>query len=128
MKRILRLIGIVLMMHTVVEAAPARGGVRVFEQGDGSRFTGLLKGDASFHWIESNSQIVLFNPDDNFYYYAKVDADGKLKLTQTRVPASKKHASARSRESGGQKHSVSPSTHNALMQLLRESKKGNHPR
>ena len=128
MKQIIRLVTLLLMVSTLTYAAPARGGVKVFTQPDGTTFSGVLKGDASFHWIESNSNVVLFNPNDNFYYNAKVTENGKLVLTDTKTHNSIKHSPALNSNAGKKIHSVSPSTHKVLMQIIKESKKGNYPR
>ena len=65
-------------------AAPARSGLQVFTQPDGTKFQGYLKGDAAFHWIESDAKIVLYNPKDKFYYNAVVDANNSLVIGTTK--------------------------------------------
>jgi len=65
-------------------AAPARGGQQVFTQPDGTKFQGYLKGDAAFHWIESDAKIVLYNPKDKFYYNAIVDTNNSVVLGRTK--------------------------------------------
>jgi len=73
MKKIVLLLVIFI---NIVYAAPAREGVKLFHQPDGTLFEGVLRGDSSLHWIESNGKIVINNPEDKFYYNARVSEKG----------------------------------------------------
>jgi len=128
MKQIIKIITMMLLINNLVYAAPARGGVRTFEQPDGTTFSGVLKGDAAFHWIESDAALVVFNPKDKFYYNAKIAEDGTIELIGRKMNKKMKNASALNSKAGTKVHTVSASTHKALMKRVRESRKGNYPR
>lgn len=58
-------------------AVPAFPGLILFQQPDGSTFTGKLKGDEWFHWIEvSNHKIVVKNRETGFYEYGTIKKTG----------------------------------------------------
>jgi len=56
-----------------------------FTQPDGTTFYGYLKGDSAFHWIESNGEVIVYNPKDKFYYKATVDKEKGLIPTNMKV-------------------------------------------
>ena len=76
------------LINSLSFAGPAISGIRTFTQPDGTKFEGVIKGDSSFHWIESNSEVVIYNPKDKFYYKAIIDINKGLILTNEK-PAAK---------------------------------------
>lgn len=128
MQKIISLFIVTLLGTTLLWSAPARGGVMSFTQADGSTFQGLLKGDASFHWIESDGEIVLFNRADSNYYKAKV-VDGSLVMTEEKVTLkSSKKAAAFTEKAKENRHSVSQEKREALNMMHKNAQKGHHPR
>ena len=70
---LLKSIVTVLVFSSAIQAAPAYSGEIVFRQKDGSTFSGYLKGDEYFHWIEDkNGRIILYNKEDKMYEFAKI--------------------------------------------------------
>ena len=127
MKQIIKILMILVTLYGMASASPARGGVLTFSQPDGTTFKGLLKGDSSFHWIESNSHVVIYNPKDQFYYYAKITKNNRFELTQTKAGSSRvRNAPARSDVK--HEHSVSKENEASLYKMSQMAKEGNHPR
>ena len=132
MKIILKFTIMLITLLSILNAAPARTGKHTFTQPDGTQFEGVLRGDSSFHWIESNSKVVMFNEEDNFYYNTALNANNKLQMTEEK-PAIKKmrNSSQVSSVLGISKeksHKINNATKEALRTLQKESKKGHHPR
>ena len=69
---------LLILLHISLYSAPAMPGLKTFTQPDGTQFIGELKGDSSFHWIQSNGDVIIYNPKDKFYYKAIVDKDKGL--------------------------------------------------
>jgi len=115
-----------IFLGTFLHAAPARSGVKTFTQPDGTTFQGLLRGDSSFHWIESNQEIVLFNKEDKFYYNAIIDETGSLKLSKKRLINSVQK-SIQNGVVSASSHRVSSDLKASLEKLYRASKKIPHP-
>jgi hypothetical protein len=84
MNTLFKTVIIMVFVGTLLQAAPARAGVRTFTQPDDTTFQGVLKGDSSFHWIESEGSLVLYNNEDKFYYNASIDSNGTIKLSSKR--------------------------------------------
>ncbi len=81
--KILNILSLVILLNIAAFGAPALSRTITFTQPDGTQFVGKQKGDASFHWIESGSDIVVYNPKDKYYYKAVVDKEkGILPTTQ----------------------------------------------
>ena len=120
---------ITLALVSSLNAGMARGGLLTFTQPDGTQFEGYLKGDSAFHWIESGSKVVIFNPSDKFYYIAKVNAKGILECSSKRpdskLPMSQSAAVSLKKESPS--HQLDKSTKDALHQMQKRAKQGNHP-
>ncbi len=128
MQKIISLFILTLLGTSLLWSAPARGGVITFTQADGTTFQGLLKGDASFHWIESDGEIVLFNRADSNYYKAKI-VDGSLVMTEKKaVVKSSKRASAFTEKAKESLHAVSKEKREALNTMHKNAQKGDHPR
>ena len=126
----LKYLFITLLLVSSLNAAQARGGLLTFTQPDGTQFEGYLKGDSAFHWIESNSQVVLYNAKDKFYYNAKLNASNRLEITEVK-PRLKQNKD--SLQTAALQKSVSHSVSDAsIKQVLRalsaKSREGNHPR
>ena len=133
MKLFLQLILFLLLSTSFLEAAPARGGVLTFTQSDGTKFEGLLKGDSSFHWVESHGKVVMYNSKDKLYYNASFDEVGQLVISKDRPKAKNEiPKTSRSFRIAEQKsvtlHAVSNSDMNALLKMQKNAKRGNHPR
>jgi len=131
MKKLLKYI-IPIMIVTLMEASPARDGLITFTQPDGTEFEGVLKGDSSFHWIESNSKIVMYNSEDKFYYNATLSANNKLEFTKEKPIQKQKTKSSQVAALTTLKreklHAVDKSTKQLLNVLQREARKGHRPR
>ncbi len=127
MKKILLTVTL-LLAFTALDAAPARGGLHTFTQADGRSFQGYLKGDAAFHWIESNGSVVLFNRVDNNYYKAKLNSSGKFVMSKEKVISKSEKSQLNFRAKSANKHSLDEVQAKALQKLQRESRQGSHPR
>jgi len=69
---------LVILFNISLYSGQAIPGLKTFTQPDGTQFIGELKGDSSFHWIQSNGDIIIYNPKDKCYYKAIVDKDKGL--------------------------------------------------
>jgi len=128
MQKIISLFIVTLLGTTLLWSAPARGGLITFRQADGATFQGLLKGDASFHWIESDGEIVLFNRVDSNYYKAKIVDDSLVMTKEKAVVKSSKRASAFTEKAKESLHAVSKEKREALNMMHKNAQKGHHPR
>ena len=133
MKQIIKYFIMIVLLSTLLESAPARGGLHTFTQPDGTTFQGLLKGDASFHWIESNGKVVMYDPKSKFYFNAKVNAKNQLELSDEKPSTVLKKLSssqkAPSLSQALQEHEVkTEAMQNILRTLQKQSKIGHHPR
>ncbi|MEA2074116.1 MAG: hypothetical protein U9O86_11100 [Campylobacterota bacterium] len=128
---VLKIIMLLIFIGTFLNAGPARGGLIKFTQPDGTQFEGYLKGDSTFHWIESNSKVVMYNKEDRFYYNAKVNNNGKLEISNTKPVIINKLYEKRVGISLSEKrdlHTLDKESVEALRRLQNISRKGNHPR
>jgi len=125
MSNFLRYITIFSLMMTALSASPAREGIILFTQPDGTQFKGYLRGDSAFNWIESDSKIIMFNSKDKFYYITKVNANGNLECTNTKPTevTSVAQSIVKKSTSGLDQKLVK-----ALKQMRNSVDKGNHPR
>jgi hypothetical protein len=128
MQIIFKTIITILFIGSLLHAAPARKGVITFTQADGSKFQGILKGDSSFHWIESNSQVVLYNKQDKFYYEATINDSGKLSLSSKRAGERRSKRAVVSSDGEVLQHSVSPEIEKFMRQLFKNSQTTAHSR
>ena len=72
MKYILILIGLI----SIIQAAPARNGDRVFKQENGVTFVGQAKGNQHLNWIESSDgEILKYNSATKNYELAEIKND-----------------------------------------------------
>jgi len=108
-------------------AGPAISGTRTFIQPDGTKFEGVLKGDSSFHWIESNSDVVIYNPQDKFYYKATIDVNKGLILTHEK-PAVKAENILQSSSLTKKQHKLTEKDKKKIYILYKKSKQGNFPK
>ena len=73
MKSILRLFTLSALIAGIGYAVPPYPGKVNFRQKDGRTFSGRLKGDEWFHWIEDRSgHVILYNRKTQRYEYARV--------------------------------------------------------
>ncbi len=107
--------------------APAIDREIVFEQPDGTFFYGKLKGDAAFHWIESNGNVVVYNPEDKYYYKAIVDTNRGVIRSTEKIQGMKKHQSALQAVTTPEKK-VSKEMRQKLYFLYKKAKASNGPR
>ena len=129
MKNILSIIILIALFISIADGAPARGGVHTFVQPDGTVFEGVLKGDAAFHWIQSNGDVVVFNPKDKFYYRATVDAKEGIKLTANRAGSYEKKSEKSLRSATRSlSHKLSAADREALYILHQKMHNQHHPR
>jgi len=69
-----------LLFTYTLFGAPAIHRELTFTQPDGTTFKGYLKGDSALHWIESDGELIVYNPKDKAYYKAVIDEQkGKTK-------------------------------------------------
>jgi len=66
---------ILLLAVVVLYAAQAIQKELEFTQPDGTTFKGYLRGDSALHWIESYGEIIVYNPEDSYYYKAIVNTE-----------------------------------------------------
>ena len=122
------IIALITLLSTL-NASPARSGAHTFTQPDGTQFEGVLRGDSSFHWIESDSKVVMYNKEDKFYYNAALNANKKLQMTKEKPVSKRKNGSSQiSTVSKEKTHTVDDATKQALRTLQKESRKGHRPR
>jgi|GEM_PF-6404756 len=129
MNSFLKLMFITIFSVGTLNATQARDGLLTFTQPDGTQFEGYLKGDSAFHWIESDSKVVLYNPDDRFYYNAQLGATDRLELSKEKpsVKNSLKYTSF-SRVSAKKSNLIDEKTKEALKNLEKISKEGHRPK
>jgi len=127
LKYLLKITLLLTLTSSFLLASQARPGTRVFTQPDGTKFEGILRGDSSFHWIESRGEVVLYNPNDKFYYKAKVDAQNNL-VRSSQKPSVREGSLSSVVSTQKVEHKVSPATKEALQKLHKKSKTGNYPR
>jgi len=119
-----KLIITAVILLTSLQASSAISGTRLFTQADGTQFEGVLRGDSSFHWIESNGVVVKYNPNDKFYYKAIIDETQGIILT-TQKPATTANRSASLTNIS---HKVSQEKKEKLSKLFKKTKIGNFAR
>ena len=72
-----------LLFYTTLSASPAAPHLMTFEQPDGSKFNGFLKGDEYFSWIQTgNKEVVIKNQTNGFYEFGMLaqDSEGRTEL------------------------------------------------
>ena len=126
-KIIFKIILALACLNSLVFAGPAISGTRTFTQPDGTKFEGVLKGDSSFHWIESNGKVVIYNPEDKFYYEAIIDTVNGLILSSTK-PKAKTTNLLQANPLNPVDHKVSQTDKEKLFILYKKTKTGHHPK
>jgi len=126
---ILKIVLFFAVFVTAAFSAPAINRTITFTQPDGTRFKGHLKGDSSFHWIESNGDIVVYNPQDKYYYKAIADKEkGLIITTQKAINKSNEYMKNSLNAVNRIKKEISQSDRESLYILYKKSKTINHPR
>ena len=77
-----------LLFYTTLSAAPAAPHLKTFEQPDGSKFNGFLKGDEYFSWIQTgDKEVVIKNQTNGFYEFGMLaqDSEGRTQLQPSGV-------------------------------------------
>ena len=77
-----------LLFYTTLTAAPAAPHLMIFEQPDGSKFNGFLKGDEYFSWIQTgDKEVVIKNQTNGFYEFGMLaqDSEGRTQLQPSGV-------------------------------------------
>ena len=125
--RINRIFLVTPLLVTSLIASIAFQKPRVFTQPDGSTFQGVLKGDSALNWIESDGKVVVYNPQDKYYYEAIIDEEKGL------VPSSKKIEStdetiSSSSSFSDKRNSLSQEQQEKLKVLMKKKHQGNYPR
>jgi len=130
MNKFFKYIALFLLLLSSLNASPARGGMITFTQADGSKFQGYLRGDSAFHWIESDSHVVLYNAKDKYYYNAVVNENGNLECTTQRPAKISENLETSIVNSSSSKKApiLSKNIQNALKKMQKNAKKGNYPR
>ena len=115
-----------LLFTYTLFGAPAINRELTFTQPDGTTFKGYLKGDSALHWVESEEEVLIYNPKDKFYYKAIIDEQkGKL------APSSEKFYPSALQNvgvNGSSKRKISEKTKEALKNLYKKMKTQNLPR
>jgi hypothetical protein len=64
---------ILLLISSNILAVSAIPGIQIFSQPNGSTFTGELKGDEYFNWVEDSlGRVIQFNPMSTNYEYSVI--------------------------------------------------------
>ncbi|CAA6800920.1 MAG: Unknown protein [uncultured Sulfurovum sp.] len=76
-----------MMLSSLSFAAPAYHGEMEFIQNDGSKFSGHLKGDEYFSWVEDKQgNVIKFNKVSKNYEYAKLQmSQGEVDIVPSGV-------------------------------------------
>jgi len=84
-----KILTLLLFLSTSTLAAVAIPGERSFYQSDGLEFTGELKGDEWFNWVEDeHGRVIQYNPASYIYEYSiLVEEDGALSLNHSGIAA-----------------------------------------
>jgi len=87
-----------LSMMTFAYSVPAYQGSIKFTQNDGSSFTGHLKGDEWFSWVEDkNGDIIKYNTKSKDYEYGMVkEVNGTLDLVPSSIKVGSKPKKSKS--------------------------------
>jgi hypothetical protein len=123
----LKIFFLMLLLSSAAFSAPALQRVVTFTQPNGSQFKGQYKGDASFHWIQSNGDVIVYNPKDKYYYKAKVDKDKGLVFTNEKPMTLSTQLRGLNAASTKQKQLDAIEKSNLYI-LYKKSKIGNYPR
>ncbi|HSR73310.1 MAG TPA: hypothetical protein VLL31_00575 [Sulfurovum sp.] len=85
---------LLISMITFAYTAPAYKGAIKFEQSDGSTFSGKLKGDEWFNWVEDKQgDIIKYNKKSKNYEYGVVkEVNGTLDLAPSDIKVGNKPA------------------------------------
>ena len=127
MIKIVQFFIMMILGATLLSGAPARGGLHTYRQADGSTFQATLHGDAAFHWMESNGEVILFNPQDKNYYNASLSSEGKFVMSKQKVGARVgQNAPLRVNEKSVAQI-LDSKKRAALQRLQRASRQGSHP-
>ena len=80
---------LLLATLNTASAVSAIPGERIFKQVDGTIFTGTLKGDGWFNWIEDEQGLIVqYNPQSKMYEYVQlVNIDGQPALVPSGIRA-----------------------------------------
>ncbi|MFR9523160.1 MAG: M6 family metalloprotease domain-containing protein [Rikenellaceae bacterium] len=78
---------LVVMLSTIVSlwAVPAKPGIVVVEEPDGSELKIYINGDENFRWRTTEDGYPITQDDDGYYYYAQYSSTGELTQTTQRV-------------------------------------------
>jgi len=114
---------LIAFFYVTAFASPAINKKITFTQPDGTTFEGELRGDASFHWIESNGDVVIYNPEDKYYYKAVVDKDKGLVMTKNKAFTAQILSGL-----NAVKKDLTQDDKETLYILYKKSKTSNHPR
>jgi len=125
--KLLKVFFTLTLLSSILIAGPAIRGTRTFTQPDGTKFEGVLKGDSSFHWIESNGNAVVYNQNDKFYYKATIDEEKGL-IPTNQKPDVKVENMSPSLNGVKKNHDVTEDDKKSLKELYKKSKVGNYPR
>ena len=127
MKRVIQFFILIILATPTVYAAYARGGVHTYRQADGSTFQATLHGDSTFHWMESNGKVILYNSQDKNYYNAEVTSDGKFVMGKQKVGTRARRTRALHVNKNIAIQTQESKQREALRNLQREARKGSHP-
>ena len=117
---------LLILLNITLYSVQALPGLKTFTQPDGSTFVGELKGDSSFHWIQSNGDVIIYNPSDKFYYKAIVDKNKGLQISGVKPMATSNTKKGPSLKQVEQK-SISSKDRLNLKYLNKKAKSIHHP-
>ena len=127
MKLLLQTLILFLLSNTLLYSAPARGGAHTYKQPDGTTFRAYLRGDASFHWMEDEEGLIVYNKDDGYFYRGKIDTKN-IKIYRTDEKVSQSGDDFFHLKSAPSRNFLSSPQREMLIKFYKESKKGPHPR
>ena len=125
MSKKIKIVILISIFNTSLFASQAFQGVINFRQGDGTQFSGYLKGTSAFHWIESNGEIIKYSRKDKFYHVAVFDKSGDLVVTD-RLP--KQNSLLRYQSHFSKELQIDNSVRKKLIILYKKRTKGHVPR
>lgn len=125
--KILHIILLSILLNVTAFGAPAITRELVFTQPDGTHFSGELKGDSSFHWIESNGDVIIYNPQDKYYYKAIVDSKKGLLISSEKATSSNSKVIGMTLSDSKTK-SISDAEKEKLQLLYKKAKNSDGPR
>ncbi len=125
MKRLLKIFFLLLLSQAIVLGSVALSRVKTFTQPDGTKFEGVLKGNSSFHWIESYGNIIKYSSQDKYYYKAIFNDNNELILTKEKPNFQK---TSKIRSLNKIEHHLSEDKNTKIQNIQKNHRNSNFPR